>query len=393
MRASTPSRRKFLGLTSLGVLGLSLPAHLGFSHFRSTRELLVYVGTYTSGRSEGIYICRFDLSSGELRRVGVAKGVVNPSFLAIDRQRRFLYAVSEVKEFQGQPSGSVSSFSIDQKTGALKFLNQQPSSGSGPCYLTIDESGRFVLVANYEGGSVAVLPVRDGSLGAPVDMIQHQGSSVDPERQKGPHAHCVLLDKADRYAFVPDLGLDKIMIYRFDARSAKLTPNKERWAQLKPGAGPRHFTFHPNGRWGYVINELDSTMTAFTYDRARGMLTETQMLSTLPADFSGKNSCADVHVSPSGKYLYGSNRGHDSIVVFSIDQATGSLALVEHVSTQGKTPRNFAIDPTGTFLLAANQHSDSVVSFRIDTTSGKLTATGHVTEIPTPVCLRMFDKV
>jgi len=257
----------------------------------------------------------------------------------------------------------------------------------------LDAAGNFLLVANYESGNVAVLPVRAGSLGAPVDMAQHQGSSVNPERQKGPHAHGVLLDQGNRYLFVPDLGLDKIMVHKFDARSGKLTPNSEPWFQLKPGAGPRHFTFHRNGRWAYVINELNSTITALRYDGAHGVLKEAQTVSTLPSDFSGKNSCAEIEVAPGGKFLYGSNRGHDSIAVFAIDQNTGGLGFVQHVSTQGKAPRNFSIDPTGEFLLAANQNSNTVVSFRIDHASGKLSPTGHVTEIPTPVCVLMSDKL
>jgi 6-phosphogluconolactonase len=322
----------------------------------------VYIGTYTSGRSEGIYVCRLDLASGELRRINVAKNVVNPSFLTIDRQARFLYAVNEVAKFEGKPTGALSSFSIDRQTGALTFLNQQPSAGAGPCHLTLDGTNKFLFAANYDVGSVAVLPVHNGRLLAPVEVVQHHGSSIPPSRQQGPHAHCVLLDGANRYLFVADLGLDKIMIYRLDSTSGKLTPNNE--VNLKPGAGPRHFKFHPTGKWGYVINEINSTITVFTYLTKLGTLTEIQTVSTLPADFSGKNSCAEIAIAPSGKFVYGSNRGHDSIVVFSIDQRTGQLNLVQHVSTQGKTPRNFAIDPAGEFLLAANQNSDNVVTFR-----------------------------
>lgn len=353
----------------------------------------MYIGTYTSGASEGIYICRLDLSSGELRRLDVAKGVVNPSFLTIDRQGRYLYSVNEVKEFAGKASGAISSFSVNQKNGALSFLNQQPSGGSGPCHLTLNASDKFLFVANYDGGSVSVLPVRQGRLLAPVDLVQHHGSSVNTARQQGPHAHGVLLDRENRYLFVPDLGLDRVMIYRFDSSSGKLTVNREPSVQLKPGAGPRHFKFHPSGRWGYVINELDSTITAFVYDRARGALREGQTVSTLPADFSGGNSCAEIEVGPSGRFIYGSNRGHDSIVVFSIDRHSGRLDLVQHIATQGKTPRNFAIDPAGMFLLAANQNSDNVVTFRIDRQSGMLSPTGHVAEIPTPVCVTMSDQL
>ena len=388
-------RREFIGLSTLGVLGLSSGARILAKELiaPSPRELLLYVGTYTSGKSEGIYVYKFDLSSGEFKHLATAKGIVDPSFLAIDPRRRHLYAVNEIEEFGGKPGGAVSAFKVDPQTGNLQFLNQQPSLGGAPCYVTVDKFGKFVLVANYGGGNAAVLPINDSGLDTPVDMVQHGGSSVDPERQKGPHAHNVILDKTNRHAFVTDLGLDKIMIYRFDGSNGKLTPNGAPWVKLKPGAGPRHFTFHPNGRWAYVINELDSTFTAFSYESGSGSLKEMQTVSTLPTGFSGENSCADVHVSPSGKFLYGSNRGHDSIVVFSINPGTGKLTFVEHVSTGGKTPRNFTIDPTGAFLLAANQKSDNVVSFRIDATSGRLRPTGHVAEIPTPVCLVLSDKV
>jgi 6-phosphogluconolactonase len=394
MKTKLP-RRKFIGLTTLGMIGLSsrVRLHAGGLLAPPPRELILYVGTYTSGKSEGIYVYKFDLSSGELRHFATAKGIVNPSFLAVDPQGQHLYAVNEIEEFGGKPGGALSAFSIDAKTGNLQFLNQQPSLGSDPCHLIVDKSGKFVLVANYGGGNAAVLPLHNGNLGPPVDMVQHGGSSVNPERQRGPHAHNVVLDKANRHAFVVDLGLDKIMIYRFDSHSGKLAPNLVPWVKLKPGAGPRHFTFHPNGRWAYVINELDSTFTGFTYDSGPGSLKELQTVSTLPTGFSGENSCAELLVSQSGKFLYGSNRGHDSIVVFSIDQSTGRLMFVEHVSTGGQTPRNFTIDPTGTFLLAANQKSDNVVTFRIDPISGKLRPTGHVAEIPTPVCLLLQDKL
>ncbi len=393
MKTNTFPRRDFLRLTGFGLAGLAFGARTSAGSFFSDapRELLLYVGTYTSGRSEGIYICRLDLSTGQVTRLDISKGIVNPSFLAIDKESRHLYAVNEVKEFGGKPSGAVSAFQIEPGTGLLKQINQQPSLGSSPCYLTIDKTGKFVLVANYDGGNAAVLPLHDGGLGAPVDMVQHGGSSINPERQKGPHAHSVVLDHANRHAFVSDLGLDKIMIYQFDSRSGKLSPNNEAWVKLKPGAGPRHFTFHPNGRWAYVINELNSTLTAFTYDSAAGKLSELQTIPTLPSRFSEQNSSADVHVLPSGRFLYGSNRGHDSIVVYAIEKSTGALSLVEHVSTGGRTPRNFTIDPSGTFLLAANQNSDSIVSFRIDKVTGKLLPTGHVIEIPSPVCLRLTD--
>jgi 6-phosphogluconolactonase len=386
MKQHNSSRRRFLSLAGLTACGLSLRSPLK-AWQSSRRELIVYVGTYTTGRSEGIYVCRLDLSSGELKQIGVAKGVANPSFLTLDAKGRFLYAVNEVKEFEGKAVGAVSAFSIERATGGLKLVNQQSSGGAGPCHLALDGSGKFLLVANYDAGSFEVLPIRQGGLGAPIDIIQHRGSSVNPQRQPGPHAHCVATDKNNRRVFVTDLGLDKIMIYEFDERTGKLTRNQPPSFQTKPGAGPRHFALHNNGLWAYVISELDSTMSALAYDRASGELKETQTVSTLPADFTGKSYCAELQVAPSGKFLYGSNRGHDSIVVYSIDQTTGKLSLVEHISTQGKVPRNFAIAPGGRWLLAANQNSDSVVSFAIDPKSGKLSPSGHSVEIPVPVCV------
>jgi len=332
-----------------------------------------------------------DLSNGELRHLSTAKGVVNPSFLAVDRKRRILYAVNEVTEFSGQQSGAVSAFSIDPKTGELTFLNQQPSGGGAPCYVWIDKTGRFVLLANYVGGNAAVLPIaRDGTLGPATEVVQHRGAGLNPGRQEGPHTHSIVLDHANRYAFAADLGIDRIMIYRFDDKKGKLIPAEQPSIALKPGAGPRHFTFHPNGRHAYVINELDSTLTTFTYNASRGALSAVQTVPTVPAGFSGPNSCADVHVAPSGKFLYGSNRGNDSIVVFAIDDRTGVLSYIENTPTDGKFPRNFVIDPTGAYLLAANQHSDTIVSFRINPSSGRLTPTGHVAEVPSPVCLKLI---
>jgi 6-phosphogluconolactonase len=383
-------RRKFLQVTALGILGLNLPVSSYAQAQRGSRarELKLYVGTYTTGKkSEGIYLYRLDMVSGALSYVRTVKGVVDPSFLAIDRSRRFLYAVNEVEEFGGKPGGAVSAFSIEGGDGNLTFLNQQPSLGGAPCHLILDQTGRFLLVANYVGGNVSVLPIgRDGGLGVPTELVQHKGHGVKPE-QEGPHAHCVTQDPAGRYAFVTDLGLDKIMVYQFDAKSGKLRPHAEPSASLKVGAGPRHLSFHPKGKFAYVINELDSTITAFAYHQATGTLGEVQTVSTLPGDFSGANSCAELAIAPDGRFLYGSNRGHDSIVVFAIDERTGRLTYVEHQPTQGKTPRHFTIDPTGTFLLAANQNSDTMVVFRINHGNGKLVPTGKATEVPSPVCL------
>jgi 6-phosphogluconolactonase len=349
-------------------------------------DVWVYVGTYTSKGSEGIYIYRLDSSTGEMKAVGKATGLSNPSFLALDPKGRCVYAVREA----GGPVGGVVTLGRDPASGLLTILNDQPSGGRGPCHVMVDREGQFLLVANYGGGSVALLPIaEDGRLQPPTSVIQHEGSSVNPARQKEPHAHSIVLDPASRFAFVPDLGIDKIMIYRLDRASAKLVPNVPPFARCEPGSGPRHFTFHPDGKRAYVIEELSCTVTAFAYDAATGALKTVQRISTLPQDFQGSNSCAEVQVHPSGRFLYGSNRGHNSIACFTIDSQTGELRAIGHVSTQGRTPRNFAIDPSGTFLLAANQDTNTVVTFRINQDTGELSPTGQVCQVPTPVCLKM----
>ena len=355
--------------------------------------MFVYVGTYTSKGSEGIYVYRMNLESADLELVGKATNIENPSFLAIDPKKRYLYAVNEVHSFAGKKSGAVSAFSIDQKTGELTFLNSKLSLGKSPCYISIDKNGKYVFVANYSSGNVSVLSIMDdGSLGDATDFIQHVGSSVDPKRQEGPHAHSIVIDPSNRYVYVADLGLDKILIYRFDSESGRIIPNeKQAWVKMKPGAGPRHFTFHPNGKFAYVINELDSTIAVFSHDRDNGTLEEIQTVSTLPEGFKGTNYPADVHVSPSGKFLYGSNRGHDSIVIYQVDEETGKLRCVGHESTRGEFPRNFAIDPSGRFLLAANQNTDNIVTFRIDQDTGLLEPTGHETKVSMPVCIEFLS--
>jgi 6-phosphogluconolactonase len=379
------SRRQFLKAGGVGVLAASVFRAPAWS--KEPGELTLYIGTYTSGRSEGIYAYRMDPATGALTRFNSFKSV-NPSFLAIDRSKRYLYAVNEVSEFLGKASGGVSAFAIDGASGNLRLLNEQATQGADPCYLTIDHKKRNLLVANYTGGSVAVLPIRsDGTLARCTDLKQHEGSGVK-EQQKGPHAHCIILDRLERHALAADLGIDKVMIYRFDQSTGKLTPARQPWTELQAGAGPRHLTFHPNRKYVYVINELASTLTALKYNEVNGTLSQIETVSTLPGDFSGTSYCADVHVSPSGKFLYGSNRGHDSIVVFEIDPRTGKLELIEHVSTGGKWPRNFTLDPAGRFLLVANQRTDNVVTFSIDSHTGRLKATGHVEEIPSPVCLK-----
>jgi 6-phosphogluconolactonase len=364
----------------------------------SGESRLVYVGTFSRtvphgrGSAEGIYVCRMDPVSGALTLVHTVADVPNPSFLALHPSRRYLYAVNAVPEIDGHPGGAVSAFAIDPATGALTFLNRQSSHGAGPCHVSVEHTGRFVLAANYGGGSVVMFPVQsDGSLAAASDFVQHTGSSVNPRRQEGPHAHSITPDPANRFALACDLGLDNVLVYRLDLEAGRLIPNDPPFVRTHPGAGPRHLDFHPNGRYVYVINELDSTLTVFTYDAERGVLEEIQTISTLPEDFAGQNTCADVHVHPAGRFVYGSNRGHDSIAIFRVDEGTGRLDAVGHVPTQGQTPRNFAIDPSGTFLYAANQQSDTIVAFRIDQGMGQLAPTGHVLSIPTPVCVKFLS--
>lgn len=353
-------------------------------------QCLVYVGTYTGPKSKGIYVYRLNLATGALTSLGLAGEATNPSFLALHPNHRFLYAAGEVGSFEGKPSGSVDAFAINAESGKLTLLNRQPSIGSGPCHLVVDRAGKTVLVANYGGGSTTALSVReDGRLGDATAFIQHTGSSANPRRQEGPHAHGIYLDAANHFAFVPDLGLDKVLIYRFDATKGSLAPNDPPAASINPGSGPRHFAIHPSGRYAYVINEIVCTVTAFGLNSERGELKEIQTLSTLPDGESVKPSysTAELFVHPSGKFLYGSNRGHHSIVGYAIDEKTGKLTRLENVSTQGKTPRSFGIDPTGTFLLAANQDTHNIVVFRINPKTGRLSSTGNSVEAPSPVCV------
>jgi 6-phosphogluconolactonase len=349
-------------------------------------DTLVYVGTYTGRGSEGIYLYRLDSATGALTYVDKTTGLENPSFLALGPQGRCLYAVRE------GGAGAVVALSRDHTTGALTVLNEQPSQGQGPCHLTVDRAGRFLFVANYGSGSVAVLPIAaDGSLQPARSVVQHEGSSINRSRQRGPHAHCVVLDPANRYLLTADLGIDKVMVYRFDEKAGKLSPNDPPFASCVPGSGPRHLAFPPGGKQVYVIEELSSTIEAFTYDARAGTLKPFQRISTLPEGFRRASTCAEIEVHPGGRFLYGSNRGHDSIVCFAIDDRTGTLRLIGHEPTQGKNPRHFAIDPSGTLLLAANQDSDSVVSFRINQDTGALTPTGQTCRVPTPVCVTMVN--
>lgn len=368
----------------------ALPATFGASGLQgaSRGESLVYFGTYTRSKSKGIYVSRFSTSDGKLTPPELAGEMDNPSSVALHPSGKFLYAVAEVDTYQGQQSGFVAGFSIDRTSGNLTPINQAATRGGGPCHLAVDETGMNVLVANYGGGSVACFPVKpDGSLSAASAFDQHTGSGPNRSRQAGPHAHQVVLSPDNRFAFVPDLGLDSVFIYRFDAANGTLTANDPPVAKLAPGAGPRHFAFRPKGKFAYVICELTSMIAEFSYNAKIGALKELQTVSTLPKDFKGTSSTAEIAVHPNGRFLYGSNRGHDSIAVFAVDSSKGALTLVDHVPTQGKNPRSFAIDPSGRFLLAANQDTDDVAGFRVDQKTGRLTPTGQTIEVGAPVAI------
>ena len=355
-------------------------------------KVWLYVGTYT-GKSKGIYRCEFDTKTGKIGTPELAAEAANASFLALSPNGKFLYCVNEIDNLDGKKSGGVQAFALDPKTGKLTLLNQQPTQGGGSCHLIVDKAGKNVLVANYGGGSVCVIPIKeDGSLAEPSSFIQHKGTSVDPARQEGPHAHSVNLDANNHFAFVADLGLDKVLIYKFDPAKGTITPNDPPFVSLPPGSGPRHFAFHPNGKVAYVINEMKNTVTAMEYDAKTGMLMKLQTLTTLPADFKGNNSTAEVVVHPSGKFLYGSNRGHNSIASFKIDPKTGELTATGHQTEGIKTPRNFNIDPTGKFLVVANQDGASLVVFSIDPKTGELKPTGQTVEIANPVCVKFLRK-
>jgi 6-phosphogluconolactonase len=356
----------------------------------------VYIGTYTRGKSKskGIYRCEFDAATGKLSDPVLAAELTDPSFLAIHPNNRYLYAVGEMEEFEGKSSGAVTAFSIDPASGELKRLNQIPSGGVGPCHVVVDRQGKNALVANFGGGSAAVLRIEDdGRLGKRTGFSQHSGKGTDPTRQEGPHAHSINLDAANRFAFVADLGLDQVLVYRFDADKGTIEKNEPPSAKVAPKSGPRHFAFHPSGRFAYTNNELANTVTAMNYDPEKGELTPIQTISTLPDGYNKPSYTAEVQVHPSGKFLYCSNRGHNSIAVFTLDEKTGKLTAAGHQAENIKTPRNFSIDPTGKFVLVANQDSDSILVFRIDSQTGALQATGEKVDVGKPVCIKFMPKM
>ncbi len=370
----------------LAFIVFAAPIMLAQKTAKSTHR--VYVGTYTGPVSKGIYVFPFDAASGKAGSLELVAETTNPSFLAVDPKQHYLFAANEISNYEGQKSGGISAFALDPKSGKLAFLNEVSSRGAGPCHLAVDKTGKYVLVANYDTGSIAAFPVQpDGRLGEASSAIQHMGHGPNTERQEGPHAHDITISADNRFVVANDLGLDQLLVYHFDRAKGTLAANQPAFASVEPGAGPRHSTFHPNGRFLYDINEIAGSISAFNYNAHSGAMRHLQTISTLPTDFKDKNDSAEIVVHPSGKFLYGSNRGPDTIAVFAIDSAKGTLKLVETVSTQGKAPRSFAIDPSGKYLLAANQDSNNVVVFRIDPKTGRLTATGQVLEIPSPVCL------
>jgi 6-phosphogluconolactonase len=357
----------------------------------ATNNFLMYVGTYTAKDSKGIYAYRFDSTSGKLTPLGLAVATENPSFVVIHPNGRFLFSVNEVQAYGGKSSGAVSAFSIDHASGRLTLLNQVASGGADPCYLSFDKSGKHLLVANYTGGNVSVFPILgDGKLGEASAFMQHKGSSVNAERQEGPHAHSIDLSFDNRFAMVSDLGLDEILVNRFDRDKGTLTPSDPPFTKVDPGSGPRHFKFHPNGKFAYLISELRNTVTAYSYDLKSGTLHPHQTISALPKDFTGHSEAAEIQIDPSGKVLYASNRGYDSIAVFSINPANGTLTNVEIVPSGGKAPRFFTFDPGGSRLFVANQDSGNIVVFKIDQATGRITPTGEELKIDSPVCVQFL---
>jgi 6-phosphogluconolactonase len=373
-----------LAVGALPVAGNALEA--------ARQKYIFYVGTYTDHGSKGIYAYRFDSATGKSSSLGLAAESAEPSFLAIAPSGRSLYAVNEISQFNGQPTGAVSAFAIQSKTGKLSLLNQVPSRGEGPAHIVLDRSGKYALVSNYDRGSIAVFPLlEDGRLGEATAFVQHKGSSVNPQRQEGPHAHAAVFSPDNRFVIVADLGLDQLLVYRFD-RAVGTLGRDPQIVRAVPGAGPRHLVFDGAGRHLYVINEMQSTVVAYGYDAANGTLGELQIVSALPKGFARTSEAAEIDMHSSGNFLFASNRGDDSIAVFAVNAKDGRLTPVEIDSSGGKTPRNFVLDPTGAWLLAANQDSDDVVVFRVDPGSGHLTQSGPVLHVPSPVCVRFVPE-
>ena len=362
---------------------------------------LVLVGTYTQpikfgtgqileGKGKGIYSFLLDMEKGVLEEEKLYPDILNPAYLTLNKTGNRVYAVNELKEYEGKASGAVSAFSFDPQSRSLKLLNMRATGGTDPCHITLDHNNTHVYVSNFMSGSVCIFPIlEDGSLDEASQFIQHEGSSVDKVRQTSPHAHSLVFDNSGRFAFVPDLGMDCLVAYKTNNSSTVLTPVPS--YNTEPGSGPRHSTFHPNGKYHYVINEMSCSISALSYDETTGTFKHLQTVPTVVEDFSGKNSCADIQIMPDGSFLYGSNRGHDSLVIYQIAPDTGLLSYIGFESSGGKIPRSFCIDPTGNFLLAANQDTDNIVVFRIDKETGKLKKVSEQAVL-TPVCVKAYQQ-
>jgi 6-phosphogluconolactonase len=354
-------------------------------------ERVVFISSFAAKDKGAIHAYLLDLDTGKLKAAARTTDVEHPFYLAVSPGQKFLYSI-HAKQFGSVTPEQVAAYQIVGKTGELKLLNRQSARGSAACYLDVDATGKTVLIANYTTGSIAALPVKDdGSLGEATAFFQHQGSSVDPARQKGPHAHCIVVSPDNRFAFAADLGLDKVLAYRLDPAKAHLTPAKQPFGQTPPGAGPRHLTFHPNGKRMYVINELSNSITSFDYDAETGGLMARQTISTLPKDHTGKSYCADLKITPDGRFLYGTNRGHDSIAMYRIGD-DGHLTLLGIEPSRGKGPQHLAITPDGKLLLCANMPGNNVVVFRIDPKTGSLSPVGDPLVMQSPSCIRILPK-
>ncbi len=366
---------------------------------RSAKAILLYAGTYNLSPDKqeehpGIYVFRFDPDAGGISPAGELSNAANPSFLCLSPDARFLYAPKEVPEVAEKGGGCVAAFSINDRTGIPSPLNSRCTGGGLPCHVALDRRGKWLFAANYKDGSFAVFPIRaNGSLGNRSAFVRHSSSGKDPKRQEGAHTHSCIMDPTNRLLMVADLGLDRVAVYELDSERGSVRSLPELWIATRPGAGPRHMTFHPNGRFFYVVNELDSTVSAFLYQSATGRIVEIHTVEMLPSDFTGFSKAADIHIHPNGRFLYASNRGHDSIAIYSIDANTGMLSFIGRSPTLGGEPRNFALAPGGDFLLAANEKGNNIVVFRLDSATGCLSPTGEHARVPSPTCLLFRQSV
>ncbi len=361
-----------------------------FAQQKGAKEIL-YIGTFSDRGSKGIYILGFDRTQGKLTELQTVADGEGPSFMAVHPNGRYLYVVYGKGLSPKDQNGSVTTYQIDAATGALTRLNEQSSEGKGPCHVSVDPKGRYAYVSNYGSGNLAVYPIgKDGQLGPAADVVQHEGKGGDPGRQQGPHMHSVVPAPDGKFIYASDLGIDKVMIYQVDAKTGKLKAASQPFGANKPGSGPRHLALHPNGKFAYSAEELTSTVASFRVDKATGSLTSLETVSMLLADFTGKSYAADIHFSPDGKFLYASNRGHDSLVIYAVDAQTGKLTLVGHELTRGKHPRNFRMDAKGEYVFVANRDNDNVVVFKRDAATGKLTSTGEEAKVPAAVYVQQI---